>query len=224
MKKKAVFGLVATLTLLLAAGGLYASNMGFKLNYVLEGQGTNGSLTGTNTIALPFNQQTDLFDANDLLLDIGGTATVASIAAFDRTSDGFTAYTGTSGTPFSLVAGEAYLVRLQTGVPSVNYIIVGSHAPGQSIVFDGQGTRGSATGTNFYGYPYHSMSTLADELITELGGTTVITSVSQFDRTSNGFAAYTGTSGTAFALQPGKGYLVKLKPSTPEKSFVPLHF
>jgi hypothetical protein len=224
MKKKVVFGLVAALTLLFVAGGLYASNMGFKLNYVLDGGGTNSSLNGTNTIALPFNQQTDLVDAFDLINDIGTTTAVASIAEFDRTSNGFAGYTGTSGTPFALTAGDAYLVQLQPGVPSVNYIIVGSHDPGLVLNFDGGGTNGSLNGTNFYGYPYHSTSTVADELITELGGTASISSVAQFDRSSNGFAGYTGTSGTPFPLEPGKGYLVQVQPGVPSVSFVPSHF
>ena len=224
MKKKAVFGLVATLTLLLVAGGLYASNMGFKLNYVLDGQGTASSANGTNTIALPFNQQTDLLDAFDLLNDIGGVATVASVAQFDRTTNGFAGYTRTSGAAVPRAAGEAYQVRLQPGVASVNYIIVGSHDPGLVINFDGQGTNLSANGTNFYGYPYHSTSTGADDLIAELGGTTVIASVAQFDRTSNGFAGYTGTSGTAFPLEPGKGYQVRLQTGVASRTFVPSHF
>ena len=224
MKKKAVFGLVATLALLLVAGGLYASNMGFKLNYVLDGQGTNLSANGTNTISLPFNQQTDLLDANDLIIDIGGTVDVAGVAEFDRTSNGFAGYTGTFGTPFNLVPGAAYLVQLQQTTPSVNYIIVGSHNPGLVLSFDGQNTNGSANGTNFYGYPYHSTSTAADELITELGGTVSIASIGQFDRTSNGFAGYTGTFGSPFPLEPGKGYLVQLQQSQPSISFVPSHF
>jgi len=224
MKKKVVFGLVAALTVLLVAGGLYASNMGFKLNYVLEGGGTNGSLNGTNSIALPFNQQTDLIDAFDLINDIGGTTTVASVAQFDRTSNGFAGYTGTSGSPFALNPGDAYMVQLQGGVPSVNYIIVGSHDPGLVLSFDGGGTNGSLNGTNFYGYPYHATSTAADELITELGGTSVIASIAQFDRTSNGFAGYTGTSGSPFALEPGTGYQVQLQGGVPSTTFVPSHF
>jgi hypothetical protein len=224
MKKKVVFGLVAALAVLLAAGGLYASNMGFKLNYVLDGQGTNGSLNGTSTIALPFNQQTDLVDSFDLIVDIGGTTSVANVARWARGSNGFVGYTGTSGAPFALVPAEAYLVQLQASVPSVNYIIVGSHDPGLVVNFDGAGTNGSLNGTNFYGYPYHSTSTAADDLITELGGTASIANVAQWNRGTNGFVGYTGTSGAPFALVPGKGYLVQLQGGVPSISFVPSHF
>jgi len=224
MKKKVVFGLVAALTVLLVASGLYASNMGFKLNYVLDGQGTNGSVNGTSTIALPFNQQTDLIDAFDLIIDVGGTVSVAGVAQWNRTTNGFVGYTGTSGGAFPLVPAEAYLVQLQASVPSVNYIIVGSHDPGLVVNFDGAGTNGSLNGTNFYGYPYHSTSTAADELITELGGTSSIASIAQWNRTTNGFVGYTGTSGGAFPLEPGKGYLVQAQDGIPNISFVPSHF
>ena len=42
---------------LLVAGGLFASNMGFKLNYVMDGPADNGSASGTQALALPFNQR-----------------------------------------------------------------------------------------------------------------------------------------------------------------------
>jgi hypothetical protein len=58
MKKSVVLGLA--LAVLVAAGGLYASNMAFKLNYTLRAQAPGLSLNGSNTVALPFNQQTNL--------------------------------------------------------------------------------------------------------------------------------------------------------------------
>ena len=94
MKKKAIVGLVGGLAVLLIAGGLMASNMGFKLNYALDGQGTNGSANGNNTLALPFNQQTNIVNAFDLVTDIGGFVTVQSISRFDRTTDGLSSSAG----------------------------------------------------------------------------------------------------------------------------------
>jgi hypothetical protein len=223
MNKKLFVGLVGGLVLLLVGGGLMASNMGFKLNYVLDGQGNNGSATGTNTIALPFNQQTNLNNAFDLGQDIGGFgATVNSISRFNRDSDGLTIYTG-SGPAFGLVPGDAYFVQLAVGVPSVNYIIVGSHDPGLTLQFDGVGSNGSNSGTNFYAYPYHSTASDANDLALELGGFTVVSAISQFNRTSDGLTIYTG-SGPAFSLTPGKGYFVQLDPNTPNIQFVPSHY
>ncbi|HXV77633.1 MAG TPA: hypothetical protein VD788_15070, partial [Candidatus Polarisedimenticolaceae bacterium] len=189
-----------------------------------DGQGTNGSANGNNTLALPFNQQTNLGNAFQLITDIGGTTIVEQIAQFDRTSDGFVGYTGTAGDAFTLVSGDAYLVQLKLGVPGVNYIVVGSHNPGKTILFDGQGTNGSANGNNFYAAPYHSTASTAGDLIMELGGTTAIEQIAFLDRTTDGFVGYTGTSGDAFDLDPGRGYIVQLKLGVPNVQFVPSHF
>ena len=223
MRKKMVVGLVVSLATLLIAGGLYASNMAFKLNYTLLGAGA-GSKNGTSTMALPFNQQTNLINANDLLLDVGGTAVVQAISRFDRTTNGTIPYTGTAGTPFALLPGEAYFVQLKAGVPTRQYIIVGSDDPAFVVTFDGAGTNGSQSGTNFYSYPYHSISNDASELLNELGGTAVIQAVSRFDKATNGTVPYTGTAGTPFALLPGEGYFVQLKPGVPSISFIPAHY
>ena len=52
--KKRVFLLAALgLAAVLVAGGLVASNMGFKVNHLMDGPGGNGSATGTNGLALP---------------------------------------------------------------------------------------------------------------------------------------------------------------------------
>ena len=60
---------------LLVAGVVVASNMGFKLNKVINGQGDDigGGLlsnSGTQDIALPFNQQTSITMASHLRTDI----------------------------------------------------------------------------------------------------------------------------------------------------------
>jgi hypothetical protein len=222
MKKKAIVGLVGGLAVLLIAGGLMASNMGFKLNYVLDGQGNNGSANGNNTLALPFNQQTNLNNAFDLVTDIGGFTVVQSLSRFNRQTDGLVSYAGI-GIPFDLVAGDAYFVQLAVGTPFVNYIIVGSHDPGLTLQFDGVGTNGSSSGTNFYAYPYHSTAGDASELINELGGLTVVQAINQFTRTNDGLTSYAGV-GVAFPLVPGKGYFVQLTPDQASIQFVPSHF
>lgn len=224
MRKKMVVGLVVSLATLLIAGGLYASNMAFKLNYTLLGDPDPNSLTGQSTIALPFNQQTNLINANDLLLDIGGTSIVQAIIRFERTSNGVTAYTGTAGAPFLLAPAEAYFVQLRPGQANRQYIIVGSDDPAFVVTFDGSGTNGSLNGTNFYAYPYHSISNDASELLNELGGTAVVQAVTKFEKSSNGVTAYTGTAGAPFALLPGEGYFVQLRPGVPSLSFIPAHY
>jgi len=224
MRKKLVVGLMVSLAALLIAGGLYASNMAFKLNYTLQAAAANVSLNSTSTVALPFNQQTNLINANDLLLDIGGTTVVSQVQKFLRGSNGYESYTGTSGTPFNLAPGEAYLVQLRTGVATRQYIIVGSDDPALVVHFDGAGTNGSLNGTNFYSYPYHSISNDAAELLSELGGTPVVAQIQRFVKSTNGFESYSGSSGIPFALVPGEGYFVQLRSGVPSLDFIPSHY
>lgn len=119
MNKKVFVVVVGVVMACVMASGLIASNMGFKLNYPLANQGAS-SKSGTNTIGLPFNRQSGLDTASDLLIDIGGTADVINIQGFLEATDGLQVYTGlkTSGPDFDLVPGEAYFVRMGT---TVNY-------------------------------------------------------------------------------------------------------
>jgi hypothetical protein len=220
MKKSVVLGLA--LAVLVAAGGLYASNMAFKLNYTLRATTVGVSLNGTNTLALPFNQQTNLVTAGDLLTDIGGTVAVARISRFVPATNATQSYDGVTGTPFALTAAEAYFVQLKPG-QTRQYIVVGSHDPSKVVQFNGPGP-GSATGQNFYAWPYHSTSNDAGELISELGGTSVISRISRFAPATNSTVSYDGVTGAAFALTPGEGYFVQLKVGVPNVQFIPSHF
>jgi uncharacterized protein YaiE (UPF0345 family) len=205
---------------LLVAGGLMASNMGFKLNYQLLGTASSGS--GTNSLALPYNQQTNLLDAKNLIDDINaaaGTTAVVQVARFLSASDGTESYTGTSGTAFPLTPGEGYQVQVSQ---DVNYIIVGSHAPTLGVVLNGTATSGS--GTNSYAYPYHATAGDAKDLIDEINaavGSTVVVQVARFLSASDGTESYTGTSGTAFPLVAGQGYQVQVSTTV---TYIPSHY
>jgi hypothetical protein len=216
---------VATLiaVALVLAGGLYASNMGFKLNYVLDGKNTNLSSTGINSIALPY--RSPALDASDLLDDVtlaGGD--VVQVAKWNPSIDTIGInYTG-SGTPFDLDPGEGYFIQLgvaNTG-GTVPYIIVGSHDPGHVISLDSTPT--TKTGLNSFSYPYHSTLTLAAEMINEIDavGGGAVASVSQWDKTSDGLISYTGFSGTNFGLVPGEGYLVTVAGDV--TGYLPSHY
>ena len=220
MKKSVVLGLA--LAVLVAAGGLYASNMAFKLNYTLRSTTAGVSLNGTNTLALPFNQQTNLITAGDLITDIGGTVAVARISRFVPLTNGTQSYDGVTGAPFPLVSAEAYFVQLKPG-QTRQYIVVGSHDPSKVVQFLGPGP-GSATGQNFYAWPYHSTSNDAGELISELGGTSVISRIARFAPATNSTTSYDGITGSAFTLTAGEGYFVQLKTGIPNVQFIPSHF
>lgn len=220
MRKKTAVVVAIGVAALLMAGGLYASNMGFKLNYLLRGTSTSAS--GTNTVGLPFFRQVGLDDAKQLIDDIeqGNTALVTNVQRFDPVTDSFTVYSGASGTPFALTAGEGYFVQL--GTANVQYIVVGSHDPGQTLSFLGTGS--SASGSNLYSYPYHSTAADAKQLIDDIeqGNTAAVTNVQRFDPITDSYAVYSGASGTPFPLTPGEAYKVQIGASN--VVYVPAHY
>jgi hypothetical protein len=117
--------LVAALAVVLA-GGLTASNMGFKLNYTLIAAGQpvpegGNSFDGTNDISLPDFPQAGMATANDLRLDIGAPAN-GGISKLLRASNLGQVYTGKgAGLNFNLVPGAAYRVKL-TGTTNVSFV------------------------------------------------------------------------------------------------------
>ena len=121
MKRKTWIGILG-LVAVLVAGGLFASNMGFKLNYTLNGP--SGGSSGTTALSLPYNQQTNLIDAEDLINDINagaGSSVVASVSRYLNATDGLETYTGLTGVNFSLAPGEGYFVKVNSSaswVPS----------------------------------------------------------------------------------------------------------
>ena len=228
MRKRTILVAAVGLAAVLVAGGLFASNMGFKLNFLLNGPAPGVSASGTTVMGLPYNPQTNITNADQLLQDINtvaGSSVVANIAKFDRNQNGLIGYTGFSGTNFPIVPEEAYYVTVGS---DVNYIIVGSHNPSLGVTFYGPGSTTpegiSASGTNSWSYPYHSTLTLAAGLITEInavGGGQVAT-VATWDKVQNGLIGYTGFSGTNFALVPGEGYLVTVDADV--AGFIPSHY
>jgi hypothetical protein len=202
-----------------------ASNMGFKLNFLLEGpDGGVTSNSGSNTLALPYNQQTSLTDAATLRLDINATvaASVISISKLVRSSDTLLSYAGANpNNNFNLASGEAYFVQVNADVP---YISVGSHAPGLVIQLDASGDNGSASGTNFFSFPYHGIATDAASLRAEVNSfvPASVISISQLLRPLHTLQTYAGANpNNNFALVPGKGYILQVNTSVP---YVPGHF
>ena len=206
MKKRALWLSAVGVVAMLVAGGIFASNMGFKLNYSMG--------TGTNSLGLPFNAQTNITNAESLIDDIeaANPGTVSSVSRFDTASNGLITYTGSAGTNFPVTKAEGYLASVTA---DIQYIIVGSHDPGYVINF--------ATGTQIFSYPYHSTLTTAEGLIDEIELVNpVISSVSRFDTASNGLITYTGSAGTNFPLTPGEAYHITA--SAPVNGYVPSHY
>ena len=219
MTKRTYIGvLTVALAVVLAAGGLLASNMGFKLNYPLTAAGA-GSLSGTNTLALPDNRQAGVNAASTLMNDVSLLNT-ANVQKFLEATDGLQVYTGRkgSGPDFALGTGEGYLLKMNT---TVNYIVVGSHDPAFANALNAAGA-GSSSGTNLFSYPYHSTATTASALQTDIGLANTA-NVQKFLRATDGLQVYTGRkgSGADFALVPGEAYFIKMNTTV---NYIPSHY
>ncbi len=221
MSKRTFVGvMVVALAVVVMAGGLLASNMGFKLNYTLTQLTAGVSKSGTNTLALPDNRQNALNTAKDLMNDIGFASTT-SVAKFLKSSDTLYAYTGRIGSPavFALTAGEGYFVKMKT---TINYIVVGSDNPLLTTTLQQLTAGVSKTGTNFYAYNYHQTAATAKELMNDIGFAST-TSVAKFLKSSDALYAYTGRLGSPadFALVPGEAYYIKMKTTV---NYTPSHY
>lgn len=240
MSKRQILAVaVVALASLALAGGLIASNMGFKLNYTLVAAGnavagpgeTGVSLDGSSFVALPFNRQGGLNSVSQLRTDIGATA--GGISRFLRRNNGVQTYAGVRGqVDFALVDQyDCYLIRA-TGATNTSYIIVGSDKPGVPLTFYASGNAipanltdvagTSLDGTNCYPYAYHSTAATASQLRADIGAAAA--SVSRFTRHNNAVLTYAGTRGQVdFALTPGEGYLVRVTGTT-NVSYTPSHY
>lgn len=230
MRNKILWAGALGVVAVLIAGGIFASNMGFKINLSLEGPQANTSASmlsnGTQIIALPFNQQTDLANAEDLIGDIGA-ASVDFVERYVSLDDATEFYTGAAGTNFLLEPGDAVYVTVLADLP---YIAVGSHDPSLGINFEGPQANTSASmlsnGTNGYAYPYHSVAATAEELIGEIelfaGVPGVVDFVERYSGLNDALEFYTGAAGTNFNLVPGEGYLVTVTADV--NGYVPSHY
>ena len=232
MRKRMFIGALVAVLAVVLAGGLTASNMGFKLNYALIAAGQpvpegGTSANGSNDLSLPDNPQAGFITANDLRLDIGPPAN-GGISKLLRANNTVQTYTGKGAVPnFNLVPGDGYTVRV-TGATTVNYIVVGSHNPtlqhtliaaGQPVPEGGN----SANGTNFYNYPYHSVAATANDLRLEIGAP-ANGGISKLLRANNTLQTYTGKGAVAnYNLVPGAAYKVRITGAS-NVSFIPNHF
>lgn len=224
--------LIAAAVVLLAAGALFASNMGFKINYNLAAttdpvlpEGGN-SASGTNTIALPYNAQSGITDAQTLITDIG-SGNVQNFSRWRPGSDGYETVAPGGGT-FPLLAGEGYFVRMKATLGK-DYIMVGSHDPswtvplygtGQTI---GAGPDSSQSGSNSFAPPYHATATDAQQLAVDIGSTSV-QNISRWKEANDGFETYAPTpGGTGFSITPGEWYFVRIK-SGITVNYTPSHY
>ena len=227
MSKRTFIGvMVVALVVVLAAGGVLASNMGFKLNYTLNKAAVGVSNSGNNTLGLPDNMQSGMVVASDLFNDIGGKTAIAAggLQKLLKVSDTYQAYNGraTTGPNFTLDKGDGYFVQMAN---DVNYIIVGSHDPSFAHPLKKAAVGVSNSGNNFFSMPYNFTGTVAADLFNDIGGKTQIAAggVQKLIKATDAFQAYNGraTTGPNFTLVPGEAYLIQM---ANDVNYIPSHY
>jgi len=232
MRNKRVAAVVViAMAVIVAAGGLMASNMGFKLNYTLLDGSDAGSNSGTQTVGLPYNRQVGLDLASDVFKDIGlGTNVchlyacncLSTVSKYNTATDALATYACKGGPAgdYALEPGEGLQIGMVSGGGG-DYIIVGSHNPGLTVSLIAAGA-GSASGTNYYTHPYHGVATNARELFIEIGGVQFLNFHRKLD---DGFEVYTFGGGTlppdGPALQAGAGIIAKV---AIDRALTPSHY
>jgi hypothetical protein len=211
---------IAAVAMVGLAGGLMASNMGFKLNRELRAaDGGVTSKTGSQTLSIPYNPQVGMTDARGLFSDIAAAGGAQNLQRFLPATDTFEVYTFAPGSPnnFTLAPGVGYFVKV--GPPNFSSIVVGSHDPSAVVQLNAAGG-GSATGSNLLAPPYHTTAADARELFTEIG---VAQNLQQFLPASDTFAVYTFAPGSPnnFPIEPGVAYFVKMSSDLP---YQPSHY
>jgi hypothetical protein len=227
MSKKNVFVAAALAVCVLAtAGGLLASNMGFKLNYQLTGPASvGGAGTGKQLFSLPYFRQTGIDNAANLLFDIGtgSSGPVSNITKYNNVNDTLIVYNGrmssSPAVPFTLAGGEGYLVTMNG---NVNYIVVGAHDPSLSVALTGPASVGGAgTGKQLFAPPYNITSANAAQMLFDIGGGSSgpVSNITKYNKVNDTLIVYNGRMSSSpavpFVLAPGEAYLVTMNGNVP---------
>lgn len=205
----------AGIIVLIVAGGLMASNMGFRILHSFKGpDGGVESLSGMNTLGLPYNMKPGLETVADLWDDLlAQDVMVLEIRRYDTATGVEIVYT--DGQPdFPLTPGEGYFVRVAN---DGEYTIQGSHSPGTSVVLYGPGPN-SESGQHFITIPYHALARTASDLFKEIGSPPML-QIQRYDSATDQYAVY-ATGLPDFALVPGEAYGVKVSSRV---DYIPAH-
>jgi len=231
MSKRAWFAATLVVSVSIALGSLYASNMGFTFFRLLHEQTPGVSASGQSQVGLPYRLPPHIATVADLAADIdtaAGAPVVVSISRFVRSKDALQTYSGgptdlANDYPIDGIEGQRIQVR-----QSVNYLIVGSHDPGRVVHLDAQGTNGSVTGLTEFSFPYHGTATDVSELFDEINASSLsgngVVSISRFIESSDGLQTYSRFPvdlPNNFPLAPGESYRIQVREDI---AYVPLHY
>ena len=220
MKRRIGPTIVVTLAVSAAAGVLVASNMGHVATVQLDAATSGVSVTGVNTINLPYDVGPNIVNAKDLMNDIT-FANVVSVSRFLKATDSLQSYTGRKGggLAFPITAGECYYVKLIT---TTNYPVVGSSLPDLPITLQAAAAGVSNSGVNFVSLPFNITARNAKGLMDDIGFSNVI-SVSRFLKATDSFQSYTGRKGggLAFPISHDECYYIKMLTTV---NYTPTHY
>ncbi len=206
---------VAIVAVLILAGGIVASNMGFRIVRPLKAaDGGVQSLSGVNSLGLPYVPKPGLATVANLWDDlIAQGVDVQEIRRYDPVTDQEVVYT--DGEPdFPLQPGHGYLVQVGS---DHDYTIMGSHSPGTVLTLHGPGPE-SVNGTHVIAMPYHALANTASDLFKEIGSPPIV-NIQRYDPATDQYAIYAAGL-PDFPLVPGEAYRVKVSSRV---DYVPAH-
>lgn len=220
---------VAVVALVLCSGSvLLASNMGFKLNRLLQKPLVGTSKTGQHFLALPYFRQTGLNKAGDLYLDMGGSPYIQRVTRLLEATDLVQSYTGVGAVNnFNLEDGVGYQIQIKSTAPGdLNYIVVGSHNPALAVSLDKPSVGVSKTGVNWFAMPYNFTGAKAGDLYNDIGGSAFVQRVTRLLTATDLVQSYTGVAAVNnFTLDPGVAYIIQIKSTAPSTvNYIASHY
>ena len=163
---KLVVAIAVVSAVVLSGGVAQASNMGFKMNRVIQPLGTP-SPKGQNQVALPYKNPyltaQDVCDA----LGLSGVAPKGKVSQINASTGSTSSHNCGDAGAFSLTGRQGVIVNNSTAAGG---ILVGSHQsnPPGTISLLGLATP-SPKGQNRFPVPYHTTAATAQDLCVDLG-------------------------------------------------------
>jgi len=214
-RSKLVLASVAIFATVLAIGVAQASNMGFKMNMIIQPLGTPAP-KGQNFIALPYkNPYVTAVDVCTALGLSAATGKVTQIKAGPAPAATLSFNCGDlPGSAFTLLPRVGLVVNNSTAAGG---IVVGSHAsnpPGNVTLYP---LGGFPLGQNRFPVPYHTTDITANDLCIDLGLPTASGKIVRTNASTGAQPSFNCSDlpGSAFNLVLGESVIVTFSGASP---------